>query len=120
MLDRSGLFSQQYPSARWSWADEGAQRVRRYRRGELEKKFCRNGFNVLFSSTFNTMLMPLVAFSRLSFRRTPLYVDPREQASLWRSGRARDARCLVLNGRRPFELSPRFVRCFGRQGSNES
>jgi len=82
ILDRGGLFIAAVPQhpALWSWADEVAYHVRRYRRGELEKKFRRNGFDVLFSSSFNALLMPLVAFSRLSFRRTQLYVDPREQA----------------------------------------
>jgi SAM-dependent methyltransferase len=49
----------------WSRADEVAHHVRRYRRDELEMKLCRNGFEVLFSSSFVTLLLPLMAASRL-------------------------------------------------------
>jgi SAM-dependent methyltransferase len=52
----------------WSRADEVAHHVRRYRRGELESKLRRNGFEVLFSSSFTSLLLPLMAASRL--RRT--------------------------------------------------
>jgi SAM-dependent methyltransferase len=49
----------------WSRADEIAHHQRRYRRGELEEKFSRNGFEVLFSSSFTALLLPLMAASRL-------------------------------------------------------
>jgi len=49
----------------WSRADEVAHHVRRYRRGELEEKFGRAGFKVLFSSSFTALLLPLMAASRL-------------------------------------------------------
>jgi len=52
----------------WSQADDYAYHERRYRRGELEAKLLRNGFEVLFSSSFTAMLLPLMAASRLSFR----------------------------------------------------
>jgi hypothetical protein len=54
----------QHPSL-WSKADEIAHHVRRYRRGELEEKFKRNGFEVLFSSSYTALLLPLFAASRL-------------------------------------------------------
>ena len=52
----------------WSHADEIAHHQRRYRRGELEAKLRRNGFEVLFSSSFTALLLPLMAASRLKGR----------------------------------------------------
>jgi SAM-dependent methyltransferase len=49
----------------WSRADEFAHHQRRYRRGELEAKLLRNGFEILFSSSFTAWLLPLMAISRL-------------------------------------------------------
>jgi SAM-dependent methyltransferase len=52
----------------WSHADDLAHHQRRYRRGELEAKLVRNGFEVLFSSSFTALLLPLMAISRLKDR----------------------------------------------------
>jgi SAM-dependent methyltransferase len=52
----------------WSHADDVAHHQRRYRRGELEAKLLRNGFEVLFSSSFTALLLPLMAASRLMGR----------------------------------------------------
>jgi SAM-dependent methyltransferase len=52
----------------WSRADDIAHHQRRYRRGELEAKLHRNGFEVLFSSSFTALLLPLMAASRLKGR----------------------------------------------------
>lgn len=49
----------------WSRADDVAHHQRRYRRGELEQKLQRCGFEVLFSSSFTALLLPLMAASRL-------------------------------------------------------
>jgi SAM-dependent methyltransferase len=49
----------------WSQADEIGHHQRRYRLGELESKLERNGFDVLFSSSFTTILLPLMTASRL-------------------------------------------------------
>ena len=49
----------------WSHADDLAHHQRRYRRGELETKLIRNGFEILFSSSFTALLLPLMAASRL-------------------------------------------------------
>jgi SAM-dependent methyltransferase len=48
----------------WSSADEVAYHVRRYRRGELEEKLDRNGFRVVFSGSYCTILLPLMIASR--------------------------------------------------------
>ena len=49
----------------WSESDRYACHVRRYRRGELERKLEAAGFRVLRSSSFVTLLLPLMAASRL-------------------------------------------------------
>lgn len=55
----------------WSGADEIAHHQRRYCRGELESKLRRNGFEVLFSSSFTATLLPLMAASRAKARLWP-------------------------------------------------
>lgn len=52
----------------WSRADEIAHHQRRYRIGELEAKLGRNAYEVLFSSSFLALLLPLMAVSRLKAR----------------------------------------------------
>jgi SAM-dependent methyltransferase len=52
----------------WSRADDVAHHQRRYRRGELETKLLRNGFEVLFSSSFTALLLPVMVASRLMGR----------------------------------------------------
>jgi SAM-dependent methyltransferase len=52
----------------WSHADDIAYHQRRYRRGELETKLLRNGYEILFSSSFTALLLPLMAASRLRSR----------------------------------------------------
>lgn len=48
----------------WSSRDESACHVRRYRRGELDDKLRANGFSVVFSTSFVSLLLPLLAVSR--------------------------------------------------------
>lgn len=52
----------------WSFQDELACHVRRYRCGELEGKLRESGFRVVYSTSFVTLLLPLMAASR---RRAP-------------------------------------------------
>jgi SAM-dependent methyltransferase len=54
----------------WSRADDVAYHQRRYRRGELEAKLRRNGFEVLYSSSFTALLLPLMVASRLKSRHS--------------------------------------------------
>jgi SAM-dependent methyltransferase len=49
----------------WSHIDEYAHHQRRYQRGELETKLRRSGFEVVFSSSFTALLLPIMAASRL-------------------------------------------------------
>jgi SAM-dependent methyltransferase len=48
----------------WSRTDEAAYHQRRYSRGELETKLRRNGFEILFSSSYTALLLPLMVASR--------------------------------------------------------
>jgi SAM-dependent methyltransferase len=48
----------------WSGADEAAYHVRRYRRGELESKMQRAGLRVLRSTSYVSLLLPLMLLSR--------------------------------------------------------
>ncbi|MCC8937335.1 class I SAM-dependent methyltransferase [Bradyrhizobium sp. Arg68] len=52
----------------WSRADDVAYHQRRYRRGEVETKLRRNGFEVLFSTSYTSLLLPLMIASRLKGR----------------------------------------------------
>jgi SAM-dependent methyltransferase len=52
----------------WSRADEIAYHERRYCRGELEAKMRRNGFEPVFSSSYTSLLLPLMVASRLKSR----------------------------------------------------
>jgi hypothetical protein len=52
----------------WSRADDLAHHQRRYRRGELEAKLRRCGFEVLFSSSYTALLLPLMVASRWTSR----------------------------------------------------
>ena len=66
----------------WSGADEIAHHQRRYRRGELETKLRRNGFDVLSSSSFTAILLPLMAASRISARLRPRASDVEREFAL--------------------------------------
>lgn len=48
----------------WSHQDELACHVRRYRRGELERKLRQVGFRIVYSTSFVTVLLPLLVLSR--------------------------------------------------------
>lgn len=52
----------------WSAADERLHHVRRYRRGELEAKMRAAGFDIVWSSSYTALLLPLMAASRLASR----------------------------------------------------
>lgn len=58
------------PQHPWLWSafDDAAHHQRRYRRGELEAKLRGAGFEILASTSFNAVLLPLMAASRLTMR----------------------------------------------------
>ena len=49
----------------WSAADTAWHHVRRYKRGELESKLSDAGFEILASTSFMTVLLPLLVVTRL-------------------------------------------------------
>ena len=53
----------------WSEADTAAHHVRRYRRGELDAKVRAAGFDILQSTSFLSLLLPLLMASRLASGR---------------------------------------------------
>jgi SAM-dependent methyltransferase len=59
----------------WSYRDEFARHRRRYRRAELLRKLAAAGFVRPWSSSFVTLLLPLMALSRLR-QRAPEGFDP--------------------------------------------
>jgi len=70
----------QHPSL-WSDMDNRSHHVRRYRRGELERKLTSAGFDVVFSGSYTVVLFPLMAMSRLLRRSTGYdrHVAPRSE-----------------------------------------
>lgn len=66
ILRSRGVLVATVPQHPWLWSgvDEYAHHKRRYRRGELEGKLRAAGFEILFSSSFVTLLLPLVLISR--------------------------------------------------------
>lgn len=65
-----GLFIVTVPQHAWLWspADDHARHKRRYSRKELTTKLERNGFRLLYCSSFVSTLLPLMYFSRLRRR----------------------------------------------------
>ena len=55
----------------WSGSDDAAFHVRRYRRGELEGKVRRAGLTIMRSSSFVSLLMPVMMLSRLFDQSSP-------------------------------------------------
>ncbi len=71
----------QHPSL-WSQIDELGHHQRRYRRGELESKLKRAGFEPLFSTSFMALLLPLMAASRWRARGGAKRAAPETEFSL--------------------------------------
>lgn len=55
----------------WSYQDEYARHVRRYRVGELREKLVKTGFQVEFETSFVSLLLPAMFASRLTRRKAP-------------------------------------------------
>jgi SAM-dependent methyltransferase len=72
------------PQHQWLWspADDAAVHQRRYARGELEAKMQKSGFRVLRSTSFNSLLLPLMVASRLIMKqrsRHGVEIDPLQE-----------------------------------------
>jgi SAM-dependent methyltransferase len=79
-LSPGGGFLATVPQHPWLWspADDVAYHQRRYRRGELERKLKRTGFEVVFSTSYTVTLLPLMALARLSAARAKPSEDARQ------------------------------------------
>lgn len=69
-LKPNGKIILSVPQHPWLWSsqDELAHHVRRYRRGELERKLERCGFRIAYSTSFVALLLPAMAASRIGRR----------------------------------------------------
>ena len=65
------------PQHRWLWsqADEFAGHARRYTRRELTQRMLDAGFELLWTTSFVTLLLPLISTSRLITRRRPYSLE---------------------------------------------
>jgi SAM-dependent methyltransferase len=65
------------PQHRWLWseADEFAGHARRYTRRELTHKLLDAGFELLWTTSFLTLLLPVISASRLITRRRPYSLE---------------------------------------------
>jgi SAM-dependent methyltransferase len=59
----------------WSQADEFAGHARRYTRGDLAQRMLAAGFELLWTTSFLTFLLPLITMSRLVSGRRPYSLD---------------------------------------------
>lgn len=65
----------QHPSL-WSVQDDAAHHVRRYRRGELEDRMRAAGFEILYSTSFVSLLLPALFMSRRRMHDVRTEHDP--------------------------------------------
>jgi SAM-dependent methyltransferase len=79
-LRPGGLFLVTVPQHKWMWSrlDEIVCHKRRYTRAELLARLRRRGFEVLFCSSFVTLLFPAMVASRLLARVRPVGADRKE------------------------------------------
>lgn len=66
----------------WSPADDYAMHERRYGASELHLKLRRAGFKIRRSSSFVSLLLPMLVISRWKMRRTPQKHDPTAELKL--------------------------------------
>lgn len=66
----------------WSASDDYARHERRYSGGDLRDKIRRAGFKLKRSSSFVSLLLPLMLISRLNSKKTPAEFDPTDEFKL--------------------------------------
>ena len=66
-LQPGGCLICSVPQHQWLWShvDDYSKHQRRYQRGELEQKMRAAGFTILRSTSFNSLLLPVMFISRL-------------------------------------------------------
>lgn len=71
-LHSGGFLLLTVPQHRWLWsaADDFAHHVRRYTHHELRQKVINAGFEIVYSTSFVSLLLPAMAFQRLSARNS--------------------------------------------------
>jgi SAM-dependent methyltransferase len=76
-LRPKGLFIVTVPQYQWMWSslDDIVHHKRRYSRRELIAKLNRSGFDVIYATSFLTILFPLMMLSRLKGNQRPPSVD---------------------------------------------
>ncbi len=72
----------------WSRSDDYACHVRRYRPGELEGKLRGAGFEVIYATSFVTLLFPILVTARLRARASNDAADPCDELRLGRTTNA--------------------------------
>ena len=79
-LRPGGLFVVTVPQYQWLWSrlDEVVHHKRRYHRRQLVERLRRSGFEVIYTTSFVTMLFPLMMVARLFGRRGPAPSDRSE------------------------------------------
>lgn len=67
-LRPGGFFALTVPQHTWLWSatDDEAKHIRRYTRQELHSKLTGSGFRILRSTSFVSLLLPAMVFSRLT------------------------------------------------------
>lgn len=83
-LKPHGILMITVPQHRWLWSrtDEKAGHKRRYTRQELQEKIEKAGFQVLFSSSFTSFLLPAMVASRFATYLMPKKKTHKPQAGL--------------------------------------
>lgn len=79
-LKPNGILAVSVPQHEWLWspADDFACHERRYKRGELEAKIEATGLEVLRSTSFVSLLLPAMAYSRWRARSDTAF-DPNDE-----------------------------------------
>jgi SAM-dependent methyltransferase len=70
-LKPAGIFLATVPQHKWLWStfDDSSHHVRRYTAGELHRKLRKAGFEIIRSTSFVSLLLPLMVLSRLKQKR---------------------------------------------------
>lgn len=80
----NGVLFATVPQHPWLWSDKDTYtcHVRRYMRGELERKLASAGFRLVYSSSFVTFLLPVMLVSRLKLGKAKDTYTPKSELSL--------------------------------------
>jgi SAM-dependent methyltransferase len=81
------------PQHSWLWSpfDDASRHERRYERGELERKLEAAGFEVVYSTSYNMALLPLMLASRIFMQRRAARGEAFDELRELKIGRAANA-----------------------------